>query len=148
MTDEETPDVEEIKVRIGDEIPVEEEPVEKKAEGQPDVAAELRNLGRQFGETISQAWNSEERKEFETEVRKGVDSFVSELDKVFTELGETEAARKARQEATKFRTEVESSDISDKTKSSIAKGLHWLSDGLTNLADQFTPAEKSTKKEE
>lgn len=141
MSEEQNPDVEDIKIRLGDEIPVEEEPL--KAEQQPrDVSEELRRLGKQFGETVRTAWNSEERYRFEREMRQGVDSFTKEIDKAFSELRESQPAQRAKDEATEFKGKVESGELGQRTKGSIAQGLAWLSEEMARLANQFTPAEK------
>lgn len=152
MSDEQTPSVEEIKDRLKDEepqyeeIPVEEEPVDTeslKNEEQPDFVVELRNLGRQFADTLNTAWNSQERQKFEGEVREGMQSFADEVDKAFRELKKSPVTQKAKEEATTFKTKVESGEVSQKTRSGLAQGLSWLSDELAKLANQFTPIEKS-----
>lgn len=143
MTDEQVPDVEDVKIRLSkDEIPVEDETEYKAEEPTPDVVNELRNLGRQFGETMRTAWNSEERRKFEREMREGVQTFANEVDKAFKEASSSEAAQKAKTEATEFRDKAASADISQKTQSSLAKGLRWFSDELGKLADSFTQSEK------
>lgn len=136
---EETPSVEELKERLKiEEIDVAEEPVKER----PDVAAELRNLGRQFAETLETAWRSEERQRIESEVREGMKSFVAEVDRIFKEAKESPVAGKVREEADEIRVKVEKSDIGNKARVSIAQGLHWMSQELGKLATQFTPAEK------
>ena len=66
MTEEQPSDMEDIKIRLGDEIPVEEDIDALKAEqGQTDVVGEFKDMGRQFGETLRSAWYSEERVRFE-----------------------------------------------------------------------------------
>lgn len=137
---EETPSVEELKERLKvEEVPVEEEPVQKK---QTDIVAEFRNLGRQLAETLDTAWRSEERQHIEAEVREGVKTFVEEMDRVFEEAKESPAADRVRREATEVRTRVESSDFGGKARSSIAQGLRWMSQELGKLSEQFTPVEK------
>lgn len=143
MSGEETRDVDDIKIRLGDEIPVEEEPTTFKAEKEPvDVVSELRNLGRQFGETVRSAWYSEERKHFESEMREGVESFTKEVDKAFREIKSSKVAQQAKDEAAELKTKVESSDITDSAKAGIADGLKWFATELAKLAEQFTPEEK------
>jgi hypothetical protein len=150
MSDEQTPSVEEIKARIGieNEIPVDEEPVDSESmkDGeQPDFVVELRNLGRQFADTLNTAWNSQERQKFETEVREGMKSFADEMDKAFQESKKSPVTQKAKEEASTFKTKVETGEVGQKTKSGLAQGLSWLSDELAKLANQFTPTEKSTE---
>jgi hypothetical protein len=143
MTEEESPDIDVLKIKLGDDIPVEEEPVfSKEDQEKTDLVDELSKLGRQFGETMSAAWNSEERQRFEREVKEGVKSFTREIDKAFHEVRETNAAQKMKEEASEFRSKVKDADLSQKTQSSIAQGLKWMSVELGNLADQFTGSEK------
>jgi hypothetical protein len=151
MSDEQTPTVEEIKARLSEEtirveIPVEEEAVDPeslKQDEQPDFVVELRNLGRQFADTLNTAWNSQERQKFETEVREGMKSFADEMDKAFQEIKKMPVTQKAKEEAATFKTKVESGEVGQKTKSGLAQGLSWLSEELAKLAHQFTPVEKS-----
>ncbi|MEW5986180.1 MAG: hypothetical protein AB1791_06070 [Chloroflexota bacterium] len=150
MSDEQTPSVEEIKGRLSEEIPVEEVAAEPAArpQGAPNFAAELSNLGRQFAETLKTAWNSEERRQMEAEVREGFQSFVSEVDKVMREAKESPVAKKAKEEAAELKTKVESGEVARKARVSIAQGLQWFSEELAKLAQQFTPAEKAPAAEE
>lgn len=150
MSDEQTAGVEDIKIRLGSEIPVEEEYVEPeslKVEVEPDFVAELRNLGRQFADTLNTAWNSQERQKFEGEVREGMKTFADEVDKAFKEIKKSPVTQKAKEEASTIKTKVETGDVGQKTKSGLAQGLSWLSEELAKLANQFTPVEKSPEGE-
>lgn len=140
MTEEREPTVEELKA---EEIPVEEEEAgpEKKAE-QQDVAAALGELGRQFGETIQAAWNSQERQEFEREVREGMRHFGDEVNKALREARESPTAKRVKEEADEVRTRVESGDVTRRARSGLVDGLQWLSQELARLAEQFSPPEK------
>ncbi|MGB3714599.1 MAG: hypothetical protein WA996_09240 [Candidatus Promineifilaceae bacterium] len=148
MTEEYSPDDDILKIKMGDDIPVEEEPlVTKKSKEKPDLVNELSNLGRQLGETISNAWNSEERQRFEREVKEGVQSFAQEVDKAFQEVRESPAAQKAKGEASGLKNRVSEADLGQKTQSSIGQGLRWMSVELGNLAEQFAPREKQPEGE-
>ena len=148
MSEEQTPDVDDIKARLADEIPVEEEPVAKAATEQSDVVNQLQELGRQLGETLRTAWYSEERKRFEREFREGVDTFANEMNKAFQEVKESPAAARMKEEASGFKTRAESTEFPNKTRASIGRGLSWLSEEMANLANQFTPMEKEPGDEE
>ncbi len=139
MSDE-TPSVEEIKERL--KIEVEEETVVKG--DSVDIADELKNLGRQFAETLQTAWNSEEWQKIETNVRDGVQSFVKEVDRVFVEAKESPTAEKVRKEASDVKTRVEASNLGQKTRDGMAQGLQWVSEELGKLATKFTPVEKES----
>ena len=56
MSEEQSPEMEDIKIRLGDDIPVEEDVEALKAEQESaDVVGEFKNLGKQFGETLRTA---------------------------------------------------------------------------------------------
>jgi len=135
------PSVDEIKERLSVEIEVEEEVT--KAEAQKvDVAAELKNLGRQFAETLQSAWNSEERQRVEVEIREGMRSFADEVDKVIQEAKKSKAADKVKEGATNVAGKVESAELGRKTRSGFVNGLRWLSEELAQVADKFTASEE------
>ena len=142
MSDEQVPDVKELKERLKIEIPVEEE-VSKADLKDIDVAAELKDLGRQFANTLRTAWESQERQRIETEIREGVKSFADEVDKVIREVKESQTAARVREEAEQVANKVESSDVGRKARTGLAQGLQWLSEELGKLAGQFTPAESA-----
>lgn len=146
MSDEQVPSVEEIKERLKVEIPVEEEPA-KAETSRRDYTGELKELGRQFADTVQTAWNSEERARVENEVREGVKSFVNEVDKAIREAKESQAAAKIKEEAAEVKTKIESGKLGQKTRGGLVQGLQWLSEELGKLAEQFTPAEKSPQAE-
>ncbi len=147
MSEEQMPDIEEIKERI--EIPVEEDDIEglkadEKSNG-PDVVDEFKKFGRQFGETIEAAWNSDERIRVETELREGIHSFVEEVDKVIREAKGNATTDKVMGEAAEAKARVEESEIGVKARDGIVLGLTWLSEEFGKLAEQFTPTEKAAE---
>lgn len=157
MSDEtnETTDVNDIKERLRVEIPVEEEPSADggaKPENKNDVVEELSNLGRQFAATLGSLWNSQERQQWEKEVKKGVQTFVNEVDKVVREVRQGEASQKLRQEADNLGEQLKTDDIAHKAKEGMVQGLRWLSEEMNNLAEQFahkeSPAETKSAEPE
>lgn len=129
MTREQEP----IKIEVED---VTEEPV--KAETGANIPDELRNLGKQFAETVESAWNSDERQRIEGEFREGMKNFADELNKIFGDIKESSAADRVREEATK----IDGTDAAHKAKSAVAQGLNWLSSELAKLSDLLTPPEE------
>lgn len=140
---DDTPNIDELKEQEKVEITIEEEDVEaKKEEVQSDVSEAMRTLGRQFAETIQTAWNSQERREFESEVRQGVEHFAEEVQKVFREAKESKPVKKVKEEATEAKGRVETKEISRKARAGVVEGLQWLSQELGRLAEQFSPPEE------
>lgn len=146
MSEDKTPDIEEIKAQI--EIPVEEDDVDQlkadeKATKGPDLVVEFQTLGRTFAEAFETAWNSEERKRVEEEVRAGVQSFASEVDKVIREAKESPTGERMMNEATEVAGKVESSDFGRRALEGISQGLAWMSVEMGKLSEQFILEEKS-----
>ncbi|RMG94948.1 MAG: hypothetical protein D6706_12955 [Chloroflexi bacterium] len=149
MSEEPTPDVNEIKERLKIEVEVEGEPSAEQQEQQPrkDVAAELREMGQKFTETLRAAWQSEERQKIEVELREGLKSFADEVDHLIHELKEGETAEKVKKEATEIKVQIKSGELGQKAKEGLATSLRWLSQELGRLADQFTTTEKAAQPE-
>jgi soluble cytochrome b562 len=144
MSDEQTPSVDDLKEqeKLGSERIVIEEDEVKNASPKMDIAAEFQKLGRQFAETLQTAWDSEERKRVEKEVREGMQSFVNEVDQVIREVKASDKTEKIKSEAEELKTRVESTDIAARARQGFVQGLRWLSEGLGELANQFTPPAK------
>jgi hypothetical protein len=145
MSDEQNPDIEELKQQVKIEVEEELNKVEAK---DWDVAAELQDLGRQFADTVRKAWNSQERQRIEQEVREGVKSFADEVDKAIREAKDMPVVSRAREEAEQVATKVESTEVARKARVGLVQGLQWLSEELGKLADQFTPTDGDTASSE
>ncbi len=145
MQDENGPSIDDLKAeeKAGYQIPVEEDMAGAAKETASDITAALRDFGRQFADTIQAAWNSQERREFEDEVREGLNQFAGEVRKAFHEIKESGAAQKVKEEASEAKERVERADLAQKAQAGLVEGLQKLSQELGRLADQFSPAEKS-----
>lgn len=113
----------------------------KAAADKINIEEELKNLGRQFADTIQTAWNSEEAKKIESQVREGVKKFSEEVSNIFNDAKESKAAQKMGETVNK----VDSSDTAQSVKKGIAQGLRWLSQELGKLSDSMTTAEPKEK---
>ena len=140
---DEMPDVDELKARLKaeeNEIPVEDvegmKADEQEREG--NVADALRNLGQQFVYTMQAAWDSDERKQVEKEMRDGMQQFAAEVDKAFNEVKGSPAGKRAQEEAADLKDSFEKGEFAPRMQKSMVQGLQWLSDELGKLADQFT----------
>jgi len=149
MADEQKSDVDDIKIRLGsDDIPVEDETVYKSQAEDPDVVGDFRDLGQQFANTLRSAWYSEERRRFESEMREGLHSFATEVDKAVKEIIASDPAQKAKAEAEEIKTKAGEGDIAQKTRTGLSQGLRRFSEELAKWSDSFTPAEKEPPAEE
>lgn len=131
-----TDSVDDIKDRLkGEEAAAEANPTQ-------DIVEELRDVGKQFADTLNRAWNSEERNRVEEEVRAGVKAFGEEVDKVITGVRSGNARETVKEQTERVNTRVNPSDAGEKAKEGIVSGLRWLSTELGKAADRFTPHEE------
>ncbi len=130
--------------RLKIDIPVEEDApgAAKTAHATTDLMDEFKRLGRQFGDTLQSAFNSEEAKRMETELRAGMKTFADEVERVFREAKDSPAASRMKEEATAAKERVETGDMGRKAQEGMVSGLRWLSNELEKLANQFTPAQQ------
>ena len=144
---EDTNNVNDLKAeeRLKVEVPIEEDvtKADMPSEG-VNVSEELGKIGQQFAETLKTAWNSEERQKFETDVREGLHSFASEIDKVIANVKTNQTTEKVVNEASQAAKNVETSEVGQKTKAGLAQGLKWLSVELSTIAEKFSAPEEKT----
>ena len=125
------------------DIPIEEDEMPPKNETPgADIGAELRDLGRQFGDTVRSAWQSEERQRMESEIREGVQIFITEVDKAIREVRESPTAQRVREESSQMKNRAETDEVGKRAKRGLAQGLQWMSEELGKLAQQFTSPQK------
>ncbi|MBK7219083.1 MAG: hypothetical protein IPH95_19015 [Candidatus Promineofilum sp.] len=130
--------------RLKIDIPIEEDApgAAKSAHASADLMEEFKRLGRQFGDTLQSAFNSEEARRMETELRAGMRTFADEVERVFHEAKDSPAASRVKEEATVVKERVETGDMGRKAQEGVVSGLRWLSTELEKLANQFTPAQQ------
>ncbi len=138
--------------RLKIDIPMEDEPLKSsKSASSADITEEFKRLGRQFADTLEGIFNSEEARRVENELRAGMKTFATEVEKAFNQAKDSPAASRMKEEATAAKERVETGEYGHKAQEGIVTGLRWLSNELEKLADQFTtsasgeqpPAEKS-----
>lgn len=133
--------------RMKIDIPVEEEAPGAAKAGHTDLVEEFKRLGRQFGDTVQTALNSEEARRMETELRAGMRTFADEVERAFREAKDSPAATRMKEEATGMKDRVEGGDVARKAQEGVVTGLRWLSAELERLANQFTAAQPPSEKQ-
>ncbi len=140
---------ERIKIDIpGEEIPFEEDAMRAAKSGPAiDMAAEFKRLGRQFADTLETAFNSQEARRVESELRAGMKSFADEVERAFHGAKDSPAATRVKEEATAAKERVETGEMGRKVQEGMVSGLRWLSTELDKLATQFTPVDQPAEKQ-
>lgn len=114
---------------------------QQKAQGSQELMDELNRLGAKFAEVVQTAWESEERKRLEKDVKAGVVSLVNGLERGLRKLSETDQAKeflhKAEDVADSVGERIRTSPASHELASGLAKGLRVLSEQLDKLAGEL-----------
>ena len=108
---------------------------------EPGIEEELRTLGRRFADVLQAAWESEERRRVETEVRDGLRRFSEEMERFYERTRQSPTGERVRTKFGEAKGRAAESDAARRTRETVAQGLHRLSEELARLADRFTPAE-------
>ncbi len=103
-----------------------------------ELMDELNRLGTKFVEVVDVAWNSEQRRRIEDDLRKGLESLATSLEDGIKKVGESKQAREfidtaedvAESVSAKMRTNKVANDLAD----ALAGGLRALSESLDRLA--------------
>ncbi|MCE7982765.1 MAG: hypothetical protein DYG89_16395 [Caldilinea sp. CFX5] len=114
---------------------------QRKAQATQELMDDLNRLGLKFAEVVQTAWESEERKRLEKDVKAGVVSLVNGLERGLRKLSETDQAKefinKAEDVADSLGERIRTSPGSHELASGLAKGLRVLSEQLDKLAGEL-----------
>jgi hypothetical protein len=124
----------------------------KRASGQ-EVLDELSRLGEKFAEVVQVAWNSEQRRQIESDLRSGLNSVASSLEEGLKSVAKREETKefvnKAEDVAESVTERVRSSKVAAELASGLAVGLRTVSEQLDKLAHdiqkQSPPAESDKR---
>jgi hypothetical protein len=114
---------------------------------EPDLAAELANVGRAVRAAVAAAWQSEERAELQQELSDGLRRLGQEIDKAFQTVRESGPAQKVETGTRKAVEDVRSGEASSRARRGLAQGLQTASRTLDNWASSFTPIQMPEEEE-
>ncbi len=111
------------------------------AKATQEMLDELSRLGVKLAEVVQTAWESDERKRLEKDVKAGVVSLVNGLEEGLRRVGKTEQAKevlnKAEDVADSIGERIRSSQTSHDMASGLAKGLRILAEQIDKLAAEL-----------
>lgn len=114
---------------------------QQKAQGTQELMDELNRLGSKFAEVVQTAWESEERKRLEQDVKTGVVSLMTGLERGLRKLSETDQAKeflhKAEDVAESIGDRIRTSPASNEMASNLAKGLRIVAEQIDKLAGEL-----------
>lgn len=115
-------------------------PVEQPAEGaKSDTTAildEFGKLGTKVTAAFHTAWESEERKKADDEIRKALRMAGDRMDVFAEDVRKSEITKDLQTQATKTIDAVQKSEVTKKARQGLLSGLKRLNDELTSLLEK------------
>lgn len=119
-----------------------EEPVEGAKSDTTAILDEFGKLGNKVAAAFHTAWESEERKKGEDEIRKALRMAGDRMDEIAEDVRKSEITKDIQTQAAKTVDAVQKSEVTKKAKQGLLSGLKRLNDELSSMLDKST-AEKA-----
>ncbi len=121
---------------------------EKAAAASDALLDELTRLGRKLVEVVDTAWNSEQRRQIQEEIRKGLNRMADSLESGFQEVSEKEKTKevigKASDVADDVVDKVRKSESANEIAAGLAAGFHALGDQLDKISREIHANQSSS----
>ncbi len=115
----------------------------------PELGEEIQRVVESLTRAARAAWNSEQRRQLEVQIRQGLRSLVDELEEAFQKVQESEEGQELREKAEQIVARIRSSKVTAEIQEGLLKGLHALAEELQELADRLeAQAQESTSSED
>jgi hypothetical protein len=102
-----------------------------------ELIDELTRLGQKFVEVVEVAWNSEQRKKIEEDLRTGLVSVANTLEDGFKRVSSTKEAKEAVNAAEDVAAKVRSSKVAIELTEALSQGLRTLSEKMDELSEEM-----------
>ena len=102
-----------------------------------ELIDELTRLGQKFVDVVEVAWNSEQRKKIEEDLRTGLVTVAGTLEDGFKRVSSTKEAQEAVNAAEEVAEKVRTSKIASELSGALAQGLRALSDQMEKLSSEL-----------
>jgi uncharacterized phage infection (PIP) family protein YhgE len=106
-----------------------------------ELLSELTELADRFANVVRVAWNSEQRKRVETDVKAGLDTLSTSLEESFRQVSASPEAKDLQNKATEVGEKVSGSKFVAEIAGALTTGLRALSDQLEKLATDIQTKE-------
>ena len=102
-----------------------------------ELLDELTQLADKFAGVVKSAWNSEQRKQVENDVRSGLNTMAASLEDGFKQVATSNEAKDLQTKATEVGEKVTSTKFFADMTSALTTGLRALSDQLDKVASDL-----------
>lgn len=104
------------------------------AQAGQELLDELTQLADKFATVVKTAWNSEQRKQIETDVRAGLSTMAASIEDGFKQVASSNEAKDLQSKAVEVGGKVSSSKFFADLTSALTTGLRTLSDQLDKVS--------------
>lgn len=99
-----------------------------------ELLDEMTQLADKFASVVKSAWNSEQRKQIENDVRTGLNTMAASLEDGFKQVASSNEAKDLQTKATEVGEKVTSTKFFAELTGALTTGLRALSDQLDKVA--------------
>ncbi len=102
-----------------------------------ELIDELTRLGQRFVEVVEVAWNSEQRKKLEEDLKSGLVTVANSLEDGIKRVSSSKEAKEAVSAAEDVAEKVRTSKVGVELSQALAQGLRTLSEQLEKLSEDM-----------
>ena len=99
---------------------------------------EFQALGENLKSMFNAAWESEERKKFQSEIEAGMRELGTVMNDLADDIRNNQAGETIRREASDFHERVKSGEVEEKARQEIVKVLQGLNVEITKAVDKMS----------
>ncbi len=102
-----------------------------------DLAEEIQQLVEAMARAARNVWSSDERRQLEDDLRRGLGSLLGSLEDALERFGRSEQGQDLQEQATRVANRVRESELAAELKEGLTIGLRSAADEVRKFADGF-----------
>lgn len=102
-----------------------------------DLAEEIQQLVEAMARAARNVWSSDERRQLEDDLRRGLGSLLGSLEDALERFGRSEQGQDLQEQATRVANRVRESELAAELKEGLTIGLRSAADEVRKFADSF-----------
>ncbi|MBX2999466.1 MAG: hypothetical protein KF893_13200 [Caldilineaceae bacterium] len=111
-----------------------------------ELSAEINRLAEAFSRAVRAAWQSDQRKQLETDLNRGLRSLVDNVEETLVKFNRSEQGQELREQAERVVVKVRSSKVTEDLRQGLTKGLGVVAAELQELAERMEKGEAAHSK--
>jgi len=106
-----------------------------------ELAVEIQQLVEAMARAARNVWSSDERRQLENDLRRGLGSLLGSLEEALDRFGRSEQGQDLQEQATRVANRVRESELAAELKEGLTVGLRSAADEVRKFADSFEEQE-------